>query len=95
MGMQEDYQALMEKQLQAWKVQAERFKADAEQMQAQAKEQYEKALATLQQRQAEAWDHFYKLKSANEGSWARFKEHMDQASENVKAAFAQFTIRPK
>lgn len=32
MGMREDYQALMEKQLNEWKAQTERFKAGAAQV---------------------------------------------------------------
>jgi hypothetical protein len=36
MGMREDYQALMEKQLSEWKAQTERFQAGAAQMGAEA-----------------------------------------------------------
>ena len=37
MGLREDYQALMEKQLNEWKAQTERFKAGAEQIEAHTK----------------------------------------------------------
>jgi hypothetical protein len=86
MGLREDYQALMEKQLNDWKAQTERFKADAEQMQAQAKLQYEKHLESLRATQAEAWENFNKLKTANEGAWTEFKAHMEKAGGEVKAA---------
>lgn len=95
MGMQEDYQALMEKQLNEWKVQAERFKADAEQVQAHLKNQYETAMKSMQAKQAEAWENFHKLKGPNESAWAQFKVHMDKAGEEMKAAFEQFTMRFK
>jgi hypothetical protein len=44
MGTREDYQALMEKQLNEWKAQTEHFKAGAAQFEAHAKAQYEKNL---------------------------------------------------
>jgi hypothetical protein len=86
MGLREDYQTLMEKQLNEWKSQAERFKAGAEQIEAHTKSQYEKHLETLRATQAAAWEHFDKLKGANESAWADFKAHMDIAGGEVKAA---------
>jgi len=91
MGMREEYQAVMEKQLNEWKAQTERFKAGAEQMGAQAKAQYEKNLENLHAKQAEAWENFYKLKAANESAWGQFKAHMDKAGEEVKAAVDRLT----
>jgi hypothetical protein len=44
MGLREDYQTLMEKQLNEWKAQTERFKAGAAQIEAHSKVQYEKYL---------------------------------------------------
>ena len=93
MGMREDYQALMEKQLNEWKAQAERFKAEAEQAQAHIKAQYDNGLKILQARQSEAWDSFYRLKDANEATWAQFKVHMDKAGEEVKSAAEQVAKR--
>jgi ElaB/YqjD/DUF883 family membrane-anchored ribosome-binding protein len=95
MGMREDYQALMEKQLNEWKAQSERFKANAEQVQAHVKAQYENGLNVLQAKQAEAWENFHKLKGANEDAWARFKSHMDKASDEVKIAVEQITTKFK
>jgi hypothetical protein len=86
MGLREDYQSLMEKQLNEWKAQLERFKAGAEQMQAHTKAQYEKHLETVRAAQAEAWENFDKLKGANEGAWTEFKAHMEKAGGEVKAA---------
>lgn len=95
MGMREDYQALMEKQLHEWKAQTEHFKAIAGQAQQHAKAQFEFGLKSLQAKQAEAWENFQKLKDANEGAWTHFKVHMDKAGDEVKAAFEQFTTRFK
>ena len=86
MGMREDYQALMEKQLNEWKAQGERFKAAAEQFEAQAKQRFEENLALVRAKQAQAWEHFNTLKGANEGAWTEFKSHMDKAGNDVKAA---------
>jgi Zn-dependent M32 family carboxypeptidase len=86
MGLREDYQSLMEKQLNEWKAQLDRFKAGAEEIQAHTKTQYEKHLETMRAAQAEAWEKFDKLKNANEGAWTEFKTHMDKAGGEVKAA---------
>jgi hypothetical protein len=80
MGTREDYQALMEKQLNEWKAQTERLKVGAVQMEAQAKAQYEKNLESLRAKQEEAWENFYKLKNASEGAWEQFKAWCNQRS---------------
>jgi hypothetical protein len=91
MGIRDDYQALMEKQLNEWKAQTDRFKAEAAQMEAHAKAQYEKNLEILHAKQAEAWENFYKLKGANESGWEQIKAHMDKAGREVKAAVERMT----
>jgi hypothetical protein len=95
MGLREDYQVQMEKQLNEWKVQTERFKAGAERIEANAKVQYEKQLEALRAAQTEAWDDFYKLKGANESAWERFKAQMDKAGGEVKAAVERMTTNFK
>jgi hypothetical protein len=89
MGFREDYQALMEKQLNDWKVQTEHFRAGAEKIEAHAKAQYEKHLEVLRTTQAQARDSFQKLKGANEGTWQQFKAHMDTAGAEVRTAVEQ------
>ena len=86
MGLREDYQALIEEQLNAWKAQTERFKSSAGQLEAQAKIQYEKHLEALRATQAQAWENFHKLKGANEGAWEQMKVHMDKVGEQVNSA---------
>ena len=86
MGMREDYQALMEKQLQGWKAQTERLRAGAEQLEAQAKAQFDRNLDLLRSKQAEAWEHFHQLKVSNENAWTQFKTHLDAKGEEVKSA---------
>jgi hypothetical protein len=95
MALRDDYQTLMEKQLNEWKVQTERFKAGAEQIAAHTKVQYEKNLETLRATQADAWDSFSKLKNANESAWTEFKAHMDKAEGEVKAAVERMTTHLK
>ena len=85
MGMKEDYQALVEKQLNQWKAQTERFQAGAAQMGAQAKAQYEKNLALLQAKQEEAWANFHKLTNASDGGpWEQYKANMEKASAELR-----------
>jgi hypothetical protein len=86
MGLREDYQALMEKQLNEWKAQTELFKSSTEQIEAHSKVQYEKHLEALRATQAQAWENFHKLTGANEGAWEQMKAHMDKAGEEVKSA---------
>ncbi len=87
MGTREDYQKLMETQLNQWKAQTERYQAGAAQMGAQAKAQYEKNLALLQAKQEEAWANFHKLTNASDGGpWEQFKANMDKASTELKGA---------
>ena len=95
METREDYQALMEKQLNEWKAQTELFKAGAQQIEAHAKAQYEKNLEVLRAKQAEAWENFYKLKGANESVWGQFKAHMEKAGGEVKAAVEGMTTKFK
>jgi hypothetical protein len=95
MGLREDYQALMEKQLNEWKAQTERFKADAAQIQAHGKLQFEKHMETLRATQADAWENFNKLKGANESAWTEFKAHMEKAGGEVKAAVESMTANFK
>jgi hypothetical protein len=95
MGIREDYQALMEKQLSEWKAQTEAFKAGAEKVEANAKLQYEKMLETLRASQTQAWENFSKLKGANETTWAEFKAHMDKAGAEVRAAIEGLTTNFK
>jgi hypothetical protein len=95
MELRQDYQTLMEKQLNEWKAQTERFKAGAEQIEAQNKAQYDKNLEVLRATQADAWENFNKLKGANESTWSEFKAHMDKAGGEVKAALATMTTSLK
>jgi hypothetical protein len=95
MGMREEYQAVMEKQLAEWKVQAERLKAGAQQLEAQVKVQFDKNLELLRGKQAEAWDHFQKMKAAHEGTWGQTKAHLEKAGEEIKAAVEQLTKSAK
>ena len=93
MEPRETYQIQMEKQLNEWKAQTERFKAGAEQIAAENKAQYDKYLDKLRSTQSDAWENFYKLKGATEGAWAEFKVHMDKAGGEVKAAFENMTTK--
>ena len=91
MEPRETYQTQMEKQLNEWKAQTERFKAGADEIEANSKAQYDKQLEKLRAAQADAWDNFYKLKGATESNWAEFKTHMEKAGGEVKAAFERMT----
>jgi len=95
MGIREDYQALMEKQLNEWKAQTERFKAGAAQFEAQAKAQYEKTLNYCGPNKPKRGRISTLLKSANEGAWSQFKAHMDKAGQEVKAAVEEFAAKLK
>jgi hypothetical protein len=95
MGIREDYQELMEKQLHEWNKQTEKLKAGAAQLEAEAKTQYEKSLEALHLKQKEAWDNFAKLKNASEGAWEQFKANMDKAGGDLKDAAERMTSQFK
>jgi len=86
MSMQDEYKALMKKQLGEWKAQADAFKANAAKLEAQAKIRFDEHLDALRLKQAAAWKHFDTLKGADESTWAELKAHMDKAGNEVKAA---------
>lgn len=95
MALREDYQTLMEKQLNEWKVQTERFKDGAEQLEAHTKLQFEKNLEALRATQADAWENFSKLKNANETAWAEIKARMEKSGGEVRAAVERMTTHLK
>ena len=95
MALREDYQTLMEKQLNEWKAQTDHFKAAADQIEARTKVQYERNLETLRAAQADAWESFSKLKNANESAWAQFKAQMEKTGGEVKAAVERMTTHLK
>ncbi|HSY07643.1 MAG TPA: hypothetical protein VK820_03805 [Steroidobacteraceae bacterium] len=95
METREHYQALMEKNLNEWKEQTERFRAGAEQIEAHAKSQYKKNLEDLRAKQSQAWENFYNLKNANERAWEQLKAHMDKAGADVMAALENMTRKFK
>jgi hypothetical protein len=96
MGTREDYQSVMETQLNQWKAQTERFLAGVAQMAAPAKAEYEKNLALLRAKQEEAWENFHKLTNASDGvPWERFRANMDKASGELKAAGERMTSQFK
>ena len=95
MGMREEYQAVMEKQLNEWKAQTERFKAGAEQIEVKAKAQYDKNLELLHAKQEAAWENFHKMKTASDSAWEQFKVHMEKAGGEFKIAAERMTSQFK
>lgn len=93
MTAREDYQELMEKRLNDWKAWTEQFKSGAGQMEADAKAQYGKGLASLHAKQEEAWANFEKMKAASEENWEQFKTSLDQAGADLKAATDRMTAQ--
>ena len=91
MGVREEYQALLERQLNEWKAYTERLKAQADQFGAQAKTQFDHQLELMRAKQNEAWDNLLKLKSASEEAWEQGRKQLDKAWEEMKAASDRLT----
>jgi hypothetical protein len=91
MGMREEYQALLERQLNEWKTYTERLKSQGDQFGAEAKAQFDKQLEVIRTKQNEAWENFSKLKAAAEDDWAQWKSKVDKAWDEMKAASDQLT----
>jgi hypothetical protein len=86
MSMREEYQALIERQLNEWKTYTERLKSQADQLGAQAKAQFEKQLEVIRAKQNEAGENFSRLKAAAADDWAQWKSKLDKAWDEMKAA---------
>ena len=84
MGLREDYQALMEKQLNAWKAQTEQFKQAADKLGADARTRYEQNLALLHAKQDEAWENYRKLRNSGDEAWEQVKGKMEKAHAEIK-----------
>lgn len=95
MGKREEYQNLMEKQLNEWKSKTEPLKAASEQWEAQAKAQYDKNLELVQAKRAEAWENLAKMKSAGDDAWEQLKGNMDKAWEDLKTSTERLSTAPK
>jgi hypothetical protein len=91
MGIREEYQALIERQLADWKTYTERLKGQADQFGAQAKTQFDQQLELLRTKQNEAWDNLSKLRGAAEEDWAKWKSQLDKAWDDMKAASDRLT----
>src|SRR5687768_12684267 len=86
MGMREEYQALIERQLNEWKTYTERLKSQADQLGAQAKAQFEKQLEVIRAKQNEALENVSRLKAAAADDWAQWKSKLDKAWDEMKVA---------
>ncbi len=91
MGVREEYQALVERQLNEWKTYTERLKAQADQWGAQAKGQFDQQLELMRTKQTETWDTLSKLKGAAEDDWGQWKSKLDKGWEEMKAASDRLT----
>jgi hypothetical protein len=86
MSMREEYQALIERQLNEWKTYTERLKSQADQLGAQAKAQFEKQLEVIRAKQNEALENFSRLKAAAADDWAQWKSKLDKAWDEMTVA---------
>ena len=91
MGIREEYQAFVEKQLNDWKAYTDRLKTQADQLGAQAKGQFDQQLETIRTKQNEAWNMFMKLKGAGEDAWDQSKRQLDKAWDEMRAASDRLT----
>jgi flagellar hook-length control protein FliK len=91
MAIRDEYLALLERQLNEWKAYTERLKAEAGQLEAQAKTQFDQQLELIRAKQNEAWDNLLKLKGAGEDAWSQWKSQLDKAWDEMKAVSDRLT----
>lgn len=91
MDIRKEYQALVEKQLNEWKVYAEKLKKHSAELETQARRQFDQQLEHIRTKQAEVSEHFTKLKAASEETWAQFKGEMDKAWDEMRKASDRLT----
>jgi hypothetical protein len=91
MDIRKEYQALVEKQLNEWKAYAEKLKKHSSELEAQARRQFDHQLEQVRMKQAEAAEHFTKLKAAGEETWAQWKGQLDKAWDEMRKASDRLT----
>lgn len=91
MDIRNEYQAFVEKQLNAWKTYAEKLKKHSAELESEARRQFEQHLDQIRAKQAEAREHFTKLTAASEESWAQWKSQLDKAWEEMRKASDRLT----
>ena len=95
MGKREEYQTLMEKQMNDWKSKMEPLKAASAQWEVQAKAQYDKNLELVEAKRTEAWENLTKMKSAGDDAWEQLKVKMDKSWEDLKTTTERLSTTPK
>jgi len=89
--IRKEYQALVEKQLNEWKVYADKLKKHSADLEVQARRQFDQQLENIRTKQAEVSEHFAKLKEASEQTWAQWKGQLDKAWEEMRKASDRLT----
>ena len=79
MGIREDYQALMEKQLNEWKAQPKPSNPAPKSSNPAPRLNMRKCWRRYAPARRRQWENFGKVKGSNEAAWAEFKAHMDKA----------------
>lgn len=95
MEKRQEYQSIMENQMNEWKSKMEAFKTSPGKLDAQAKAQYEKNLALLDTKREEAWANLAKMKSAGDDAWDQLKVKMDKNWEDLKTTAEQLQSASK
>jgi hypothetical protein len=91
MDIRKEYQALVEKQLNEWKSYADKLKQHSGELETQARRQFDQQLEHIRAKQAEAWEHFMKLKAASEEGWGQWKSQLDHAWDEMRKASDRLT----
>jgi vacuolar-type H+-ATPase subunit I/STV1 len=85
----EDYLKKVDAQLAALDRKFVELEAKTESMQEDVRDQYEKMLVTLQQKQKETAETLEELKQASGEAWSTMKARMDALMKNLQIAFDQ------
>jgi hypothetical protein len=89
------YQEKLEAQLAEWDAQLDLIKAKAKNLQADAKLEYERQIAALQQKRAEALAKLEDLYKRGEDAWEDLKEGTEKAWGEMGQAMERFVSRFK
>jgi len=88
-GNRDDDQDLTVQQVNEWKAQTERFNAQSEQKDMQARQQYERNLEMSHARYAPEREHLDEPAPAVQRVWLQLKWRMDKAGGELKMAMEQ------
>ncbi len=95
MSMKESYEKKLQAQLNEWKADIDKLRAQADKAEADAKIKYNKEITELQAMQAAAKQKLAELKETGDDSWEELKAGIENAWDSLSKAVKSTTAKFK